>query len=158
MARIPQETENRISYTFRTHLISIIAEKDLSKESFAEAAHVNKEIITRATVYGIIPSIRSLIKIADFLNCSIPYLLNETDDKSFDAAESPSDFHSRLEELKQERGVRDCDILKTMSCPANSFAEWRRNKSIPSLQYLRQIATFFNVTIDYLLGRTNFRK
>lgn len=157
MARIPQDTENRISYKFRMRLIMIIAEKDMTKEAFAEAAHVNKEIITRATVYGIVPSIRSLIKIADFLNCSIPYLLGETDDKSFDAAKAPSDFHSRLEELKQEHGVRDCDILKTMSCPANSFAEWRRNKSIPSLQYLRQIADFFKVTIDYLLGRTDFR-
>lgn len=157
MARVPQDTENRISYKFRARLITIIAERDMSKETFAAAAHVNKEIITRATVYGIVPSIRSLIKIADFLNCSIPYLLGETDDNSFDAAKAPSDFHSRLEELKREREVRDCDILKAMSCPANSFAEWRRNKSIPSLQYLQQIATFFKVTIDYLLGRTDFR-
>lgn len=157
MARIPQETEKRISYKFRSRLISIIAENDISKETFAEAARVNKEIITRATVYGIIPSVRSLIKIADYLKCSIPYLLGESDSKDFDMAENPSDFQTRLDELKQERQVRDCDILKTMSCPANSFSEWRRNKSLPSMQYLKQIAVFFDVSIDFLLGRTDDR-
>lgn len=92
MPRIPQETEKRISYEFRARLIAIIAVMDISKESFAEAANVNKEVITRATVYGIIPSVRSLIKIANFLNCSIPYLLGETDDKAFDMAKVPSNF------------------------------------------------------------------
>ena len=114
MPRIPQETEKRISYEFRARLIAIIAVMDISKESFAEAANVNKEVITRATVYGIIPSVRSLIKIANFLNCSIPYLLGETDDKAFDMAKVPSNFQTRLAALKLEQGVHDSDILKKM--------------------------------------------
>ncbi len=157
MARLPQETENRISYAFRSNLVSIIAELDITKEEFALAARVNKEVITRATVYGIIPSMRSLIKIADYVRCSIPFLLGETKDNQFELSSDPSDFHSRLDELKSEQHVHDCDILKKMSCPANSFSEWRRNNTIPSLLYLKQIASFFNVTIDYLLGRTDFK-
>lgn len=44
---------------------------------------VNKEIITRATVYGIIPSVKSLIKLADYLKLPLSYLLGESDKKNF---------------------------------------------------------------------------
>lgn len=158
MARVPQETEKRISYEFRLRLLSIIAEKDITKENFAIESHVNKEIITRATVYGIIPSVRSLVKIANYLNFSIPYLLAETDDKTFYMSEHASNFKIRFEELKHEFNVKDCEILKAMSCPANSLSEWRRNDTIPSLQYLKEIASFFDVSIDYMLGRTDYKK
>lgn len=39
----------------------------------------------------------------------------------------------------------------------NSFYEWLRTGSLPTLEYLEAIAEYFNVSLDYLLGRTDYR-
>lgn len=33
----------------------------------------------------------------------------------------------------------------------------KRNGTIPSLDYLKCLAEYFNVSIDYLLGRTDYK-
>ncbi len=71
MPRTPDESKYRISARFQDRLKSLIEEQDLTKKGFATAAGVNKEIIIRATVYGIIPSVKSLIKLANYLQCPI---------------------------------------------------------------------------------------
>lgn len=158
MARLPEECVMRTSNIFQKRLIDLIDDQDLSKLEFAKFAGVNKEVISRATIYGIIPSVRSLVKIADALNISIPYLLGETNDKTFYRADSPTSFHERLGELKCEKGCRYSHIAARMHFQENSFYEWKRKGLLPSLDYLKELAEFFDVSIDYLLGRTDERK
>ncbi len=45
-----------------------------------------------------------------------------------------------------------------MSLTSNAVYEWIRNNSIPSLDFLKQLASHFDVSVDYLLGRTDERK
>lgn len=40
----------------------------------------------------------------------------------------------------------------------NSIYEWIRTNSLPSLDYLKELAEHFDVSIDYLLGRTDYKK
>ena len=47
--------------------------------------------------YGIIPSPRILIRIANYFNVSIKYLLGTTDDEYFNQATAQSDFKTRFE-------------------------------------------------------------
>ena len=44
-----------------------------------------------------------------------------------------------------------------MPFDTNLFYDWQRVKTIPSLEYLIAIARHFNVSIDYLLGRTDIK-
>ena len=44
-----------------------------------------------------------------------------------------------------------------MPFPNSYFYDWQREKTLPSLEYLRAIAEYFKVSIDYLLGRTDER-
>ena len=37
----------------------------------------------------------------------------------------------------------------------NSFSEWFAKGTLPSLDYLKALAEYFNVSADYLLGRTD---
>ena len=88
MTRIPEEYKSKTSNKFQKRLLYCISENECNKNNFAKLASVNKEIITRATVYGIIPSVRSLIKIADYLNVSIPYLLGISNETTFYKSDS----------------------------------------------------------------------
>lgn len=111
--------------------------------------------ITRASVYGIIPTVRSLIKIADYLNVSIPYLLGESDEENFFKSDPPTTFHARLKQLTEENNTKFSSISNKMPFAKNSIYEWMRTGALPSLEYLYALANYFHVSVDYLLGRTD---
>lgn len=158
MARKPDETKYRTSVQFQERVKTLIEEQDLNKNDFAKAAGVNKEIITRATVYGIIPSVKSLIKLADYLELPLSYLLGESDEKDFYPTKQPTTFYERLKELTEEEGIKYSTLSNTMTFAKNSIYEWIRTNSLPSLDYLKELASHFEVSIDYLLGRTDYKK
>lgn len=157
MTRIPEEYKSKTSNKFQKRLLYCISENECNKNDFAKLAGVNKEIITRATVYGIIPSVRSLIKIADYLNVSIPYLLGISNETTFYKSDSPSSFHLRLDQLTQEKNTKYSQISNQMPFAKNSIYEWIRTGTLPTLEYLYALANYFKVSIDYLLGRTDYK-
>lgn len=157
MPRIPEETKFRTSEAFRERMLSIIDERELTKKDFAKAANVNKEIIIRATVYGIVPSVKSLMKIADYLQCSIDYLLGKVDKSDFVRSETEENFYARLQALADEKSIKLSALSHSLSFAPNSVYEWIRTNSLPSLEYLYEIAGYFKVSVDYLLGRTDYR-
>ena len=83
MSKIPADTEKKISDSFRKRLNELISEQECSKTEFANLVQVSLPVVTRAAIYGIIPSLRPLIKIADYFKISLPYLLGESDDEIF---------------------------------------------------------------------------
>lgn len=157
MARIPEEYKSKTSAKFQKRLIYCISEIDCNKNDFAKLAGVNKDVITRASVYGIVPTVRSLIKIADCLNVSIPYLLGISDEENFFKSDSPTTFHIRLKQLTEENNTKFSAISNKMPFAKNSIYEWMRTGALPSLEYLYALTDYFKVTIDYLLGRSDDR-
>lgn len=157
MAKHPESNTNNISEKFQNRIKQIIDDQDCDKKDFPKFVGVSRDVIIRATKYGIIPSLKSLIKIADKVNVSIPYLLGETDNTEFYLSEHPTTFHIRLEQLANERGEKYSAISNRMPFAYNSIYEWIRTGCLPSLDYLRPLADHFKVSIDYLLGRTDDR-
>lgn len=149
------EGQERLSPQFQRRLVELIEEKGCGKREFAKLAGISKDVIIRGTMYGIVPSLQSLIKIADCLNLSLDYLLGKSDDMQFYKSESGATFHTRIVELAKEKGVKYSEIAHKMPFPNSYFYDWQREKTLPSLEYLRAIAEYFNVSVDYLLGRTD---
>lgn len=161
MSKNPEDSIN-VSAAFQQRVIDLIADEDCkggkcSNSEFAERVGLSKNVISNITNYGIVPSVRSLIKIADYLKVSIDYLLGETDDRSFEMATDPDTFHNRLIHLQRENGLKIADITNSGSYSRNSIHVWLKRNNLPSLEYLKQIADFFNVSADYLLGRTDYK-
>ena len=157
MPRVTSDSQMKSSELFKKRFNSLVAELDCSIYEFAEKAKVSRGVVTRAAIYGIIPSVRLLIKICDYLKVSLEYILGLTDTKYFEAAQEPSTFHARIEELRRENKTTYSKIGTQMPFDTNLFYDWQRVKTIPSLEYLIAIARHFNVSIDYLLGRTDIK-
>ena len=145
----------RISVELQERLNKLIKDNDCNKYQFASSVGVSKEVISRACLYGIIPSLQSLIKIADYLNISLLYLLGETDESHFLKSEQSLSFHDRLQQLASENNKKYSEIARKMVFPESYFHDWIRTKTLPSLDYLIMIADYFKVSPDYLLGRTD---
>lgn len=162
MSRNPTDFSN-ISFKLQKRLIELINDEDYinnkkcSNSEFAKRVGVNKSVISNIVNYGIIPSVKSLIKIADYLNVSLKYLLGETDKNEFIKSDNPTTFHFRLKELIDEKNYKISQITNANSFARNSIHVWLKRKNLPSLEYLNSLANTFNVTADYLLGRTDFK-
>lgn len=61
----------------------------------------------------------------------------------------------KLKEIRQEKGLYQKDIAQILNKTITCICDWERGRTEPSLQDLTQIADYFQVSTDYLLGRTN---
>ena len=157
MSKIPADTQKRISPEFQKRLLELLDNKECTKNEFANVAGISKEVVARITIYGIIPTVRTLIKLADYFDVSLLYLLAESDDTYFYKSENPKTFQERLQSLIEENQTKYSQIAHKMPFSKNFFYEWERVGTIPSLEYLQALAESFKVSPDYLLGRTDDR-
>lgn len=66
-----------------------------------------------------------------------------------------SNFSMRLRELRQSRGLSMQKLSEYIGMSKSSINMYERDEREPGLETLEAIADFFNVDIDYLLGKTN---
>jgi len=64
----------------------------------------------------------------------------------------------RLKLLRLERDLSQEDIANTFNITRQAYSSWERNEYEPSLDTVSKLAQFYNVTIDYLFGKTNIRE
>lgn len=156
MAKIARDTQ-RISEIFKQRLIILMDEADLELPEFCKNVNISQSVIRLAVNFGIVPSVLSIIKIVEFCDASFDYIVGESDKNDFIKSLTPTCFHERYKLLRDEKGVKDSQVASVMSFSRNFISEWMRNKTLPSIDYLKAIAKYFNVSIDYLLGRTDYR-
>jgi len=63
----------------------------------------------------------------------------------------------RLRELREERELNQVDIAKLLSVSRSTYGKYETGDSNPDLDKLVFLAGYFDVTIDYLLGKTKLR-
>ena len=157
MSKNPENSERSISYDFQERLLQLLDEYDLNKYQFADSIHIAKETMSRATLYAVVPSVRTLIKIANYFEISLENLLGEVARDDFYLSDHPTSFQIRLKELSEEKGLTYSKIAHEMPFSRNLFFDWIRKGTLPSLDYLLVLAQYFDVSPDYLLGRTDER-
>lgn len=63
----------------------------------------------------------------------------------------------RLKELRKEKGLYQKDIAEILGITKTGYASYEQGISKPSIDYLLILASFYNVSTDYLLGVTDSR-
>ncbi len=154
-----KEIEMAISKEFQDRFIELTSGLETaSKEKRAEAIGINRSTFCNAYNYGIVPKTPSLIQIADYFNISVDYLIAVTDDEYFEKSKHPKNFLERLEELRIERGIKTrYELSQEILIHRNNIAQWYKINCLPLIDDLIIIAKYFDVSIDYLLGRTDDR-
>ncbi len=64
-------------------------------------------------------------------------------------------LHERLVELKTKRGILQKDIANGLDISLRAYQYYERGEREPSASVLIALADFFDVSVDYLLGRTD---
>lgn len=64
-------------------------------------------------------------------------------------------FYETLTKLMKERNVTAKELSETLKFGKNQIKYWKDNGNIPNGETLISLSNYFDVSIDYLLGRTN---
>ena len=66
-----------------------------------------------------------------------------------------SNLGKRLKELRLSRKLKQSDMADLLDISTNSYQRYELEKREPNLTTLILLADYFNVSTDYLLGRTD---
>ena len=64
---------------------------------------------------------------------------------------------SRIKLLREELGLKQEELAKALSVSPSAIGMYERNLREPNNELTLKIADYFNVTVDYLLGKSEIR-
>lgn len=62
------------------------------------------------------------------------------------------EFRLRLKELRIEKGVTQTEIANILHMSKMAISHWEKGNSEPSVEQLKILAAYFDVSVDYLIG------
>ena len=65
-------------------------------------------------------------------------------------------FAERLLELRKEKGISQAVLAKNLDVSYAVVCYWETDRSEPTAPNLVNIADYFDVSVDYLLGRVTY--
>ena len=63
----------------------------------------------------------------------------------------------RMKELRKERKITQSDLAQALEIALVSYKRYEANERDPMAPFIKSIADYFNVSADYLLGRSDQR-
>lgn len=64
-------------------------------------------------------------------------------------------LNEKIKELRISCGLNQVEFAKKMGVTKQCISNWENDNVLPSIEMLIQISDFFNVSTDYLLGRSD---
>lgn len=58
----------------------------------------------------------------------------------------------RIRSLREQKGLTQAELAKQLGITRSSVNAWEMGISVPSTQYVVEIASLFKVSTDYILG------
>lgn len=63
----------------------------------------------------------------------------------------------RLKQLREEKELMQKEIASFLNISTSAYGFYEQDKRTPTPDVLSKLADYFNVSVDYLLGKTNTR-
>ena len=146
-----------LSDNFKIRFQEIIDDSDYSRSELSKLIPISTSTLSNALSYGIIPSVKVLIRIADYFDIPINYLLGKTNDNYFIKSVSAVSFQQRLNDLCQEKNLTHYRVAYDNGLNTSIIVKWFTKNYLPELPIIELLCDYFKVSPDYLLGRTDFK-
>lgn len=64
----------------------------------------------------------------------------------------------RLKEIRNDRDLLQKDVANALGIKRQQYSEYELGKRLIPIHYLCDLADYYNVSVDYLLGRTDEKR
>lgn len=140
---------------FSERLSELILEHGLNRKLLAKNVGINASCITHYLQDTRIPTIKSLIMLAEYFNCSTDFLLGrEEENKALTFKPCPL-FSEQIALIAKHFCSSYYSFYHELKIPESTFFEWKNGSSQPTLESIIKIADHFDCRVDFILGREN---
>lgn len=136
---------------FGSQLKKLRNETGLSQAALARELSVSQQTVASWEVDRSSPSPEMLSLIADVFSVSTDYLLERTD-------QTVVVSNLRLKELRLQHRYTQKELAIKLNIAQNTLCNWENGNRTVDEPTLQKLADFFDVSVDYLLGRTDEKK
>ncbi len=141
---------------FTNSLNDLVSERGYDIKGFAQDLGVSKYLVYKWRE-GKDVKLKTLIKLADFFDCSIEYLCGKTDVcLDYTPNKEILPFGVRIKQVLAECHVSAYRLLENTTIKRSQYQHWKDGIE-PRLSSLETIAEYLSITIDYLVGRDLMR-
>lgn len=67
------------------------------------------------------------------------------------------DFNKRLVDLREEKNLKQKELADVIGLQSSAISKYEKGATQPNLGTLIQLAEYFSVTVDYLLGVSSIK-
>ena len=126
----------------------VLNEKNLTAYRVAKETGISQGLMNEYKSGKKIPTVQNLVKIADFLNCSIDVLVGrETMEGGVRV------FKEKLRAERTKKNISQSAFAAKLFISQQAYAKYELGKASPNPEVLAKIADVLGVSVDYLLGR-----
>ena len=130
-----------------------LLQKDLAKIlNISEITYTHYE-----SEYYIMP-LKYLIILCDYFNASLDYIFSFTNEKNYNniiANYNLNNIKVRLKEFRKENKITQKKLAEMLNTTFSTISSYECGINIISTNYLYTICQKYNISADYLLGRTD---
>ncbi len=138
-------------------LIELMNEDGYTQSSLADAMQTPRAKISLYKTGKSVPDFKNLVTFIEFFNCSADFLIGLTDYPKRDIVYKPvQPFNIRLREILKLKGKSQKSLHETKHISWNTIHGWLTAISLPSIENLKKLANFFECSVDFILGRTDY--
>lgn len=117
---------------------------------------------SHSTIYNLIndkykqPSTRIFFSIIEFFNCSADYMLGLLEFPFEGAIYHPPlrVYGARIRELLKSRNETQKTFIQNMNISSNLAYKWLADKTLPTVEYIINLADYFEMSVDTFIQRT----
>lgn len=82
----------------------------------------------------------------------------ENDNEIYNNINSGVTMYERFVELLQEKGITSYRVSKETGVTQTTLSDWKTGRATPKTATLQKIADYFNVSLDWLVGKSDVRQ
>jgi len=140
------------SSNFAERLTELMEDHGLNNFTLEQVSGCPNTTISAWLTKNVYPKPRNLVRLSDYFECSIDYLLGLTDDPNISRSAPPATFAERINSLAKTKGITFYRIYTDCKIPNSYFSRWLHQGLIPEIPTLIKIAEYLNCSVEYLLG------
>ncbi len=137
---------------FQQTLKELLSSKGINRKQLAERIDISTSALNGYFNENLYPTSDILIKMSDFFEVSINYLLGFED---VELKNTNRAFIENYNTLLKDKNISIAKSLRDMNMGNKNYSVWKKGK-IPKTYNLIAIAEYFDVSVDYLLGRSEY--
>lgn len=145
-------------YKFITRYEELRIDLDLKQSDVAHILNVKRNTYSKWENYINDMDLYNCNKLANFYDVSLDYLLALSNTKYRDTKSLEIDYEllsNRLLKLRKEKDLTQRELSEKLGFLQRTYAYYEEGKRIPTTLKLLVIAQFYDISIDFLVGRSD---